>query len=61
MSGLREAAERIARIGRYPTPSSDRLLHCEKAAAKLADRETGVLDSQEEWDDFLRRIGVIAA
>ena len=59
MSGLREAAERIARMGRFATPSPDRKLECEKAAARLVTRETGAAREKEPWDDFLRRIGVI--
>lgn len=62
MTALREAADRIARLGQLPTPRLDRRLEIEKAAewiellvADAAAREL----VNEDWDDFLRRIGVI--
>lgn len=62
MTALSEAADRIARLGRLPTPRLDRRLETEKAAewiellvADAAEREL----VQEGWDDFLSRIGVI--
>lgn len=58
MSGLREAAERIAQMGRFAVPSPERRTECEKAAAGLATREAGAAREKEPWDDFLRRIGV---
>jgi hypothetical protein len=60
VSGLRETADRLAKMGALPTPNSDRRLHCEKAALALSDRSTGVRYDKEPWDDFLRRIGVVA-
>jgi hypothetical protein len=60
MSGLRETAERIVGMGRFPAPRHDRRLAIEKAAARLGDRPGGKLQDAEPWDDFLRRIGVIA-
>lgn len=58
MSGLREAAERVARMGRFAMPPPERKLECEKAAARLVTRDTGSAREKEPWDDFLRRIGV---
>ncbi|MCB2051491.1 MAG: hypothetical protein KDE63_08685 [Novosphingobium sp.] len=59
MSDLRESAERIARMGRFPTPADNRKLACEKAVARLQERPIGSLMETEPWDDFLHRIGVI--
>lgn len=59
MSGLREAAERIARMGRFASPPLERKLEIEKARDRLVTRETGSSREREPWDDFLRRIGVI--
>lgn len=59
MSGLRQAAERAARMGRLPLANSDRLLECEKVATRLAGLATAEARSTEEWDAFLQRIGVI--
>ena len=62
MSALREAAERTARMGRFPTPRADRKLETEKAAEwvrlLVADAEAREV-AREDWDDFLRRIGVL--
>lgn len=60
MSALRDAADRIARMGRFATPRPDRRLQTEQAADRIGElvaeaRET----TGEEWDDFLRRLGVI--
>lgn len=62
MTALRETADRIARLGRLPTPRLDRKLATEKAAeriellvADIAGREA----MQEDWGEFLRRIGVL--
>lgn len=60
MSGLRQTAERVAMAGRYPAPRPDRPLAIERAAARLAAIPTGDACETEPWDDFLRRIGVIA-
>ena len=59
MSGLRGAAERLAKSGRLPIPNLERQLLIEKVLLTLSDRDTGVLNDKEPWDDFLRRIGVI--
>jgi hypothetical protein len=59
VSGLRDAAERIARSGRFATPPADRKLETEKVADILLRRGIGVAREKEPWDDFLRRIGVI--
>ena len=59
MNELRNSAERIARMSRFPATPPDRKLECEKAAARLAGYATGVMDDKEPWEDFLRRIGVI--
>ena len=59
MSGLRAAAERIERMGRFVAPSPDRRLECEKAAERLVTRESGTGRNTEPWDDFLRRLGLI--
>lgn len=59
MSGLREAAERIARMGRFAIPPPERRLECEKAAGRLVTRDSGSAREKEPWDDFLRRIGAI--
>ncbi len=60
MSGLRETAERIAGMDRLPARRHDQTLAIEKAAARLGDRSGGKIHDAEQWDDFLRRIGVIA-
>lgn len=60
MSGLRQVAERVAAAGRYAAPRSDRKLAIERAAERLATMPTGDAREAEPWDDFLRRIGVIA-
>lgn len=59
MSALRNAAERLANLGRFPNPNPDRRLDCEKVAAKLEGREVRQAETSELWDDFLRRIGLI--
>lgn len=59
MTRLRDSAERIAAMGRFPQPQLDRKLAIEKAADRLADRPVGVVRETESWDDFLHRIGVI--
>lgn len=59
MSALRDAAIRIAAIGRFPIPDPDRKLACEKAAARLESMAGGRSRTVEPWEDFLRRIGVI--
>lgn len=59
MSGLREAADRIARMGRLPAGNVERRLEIEKAAIRLEGRETRSLAENESWDAFLRRIGLI--
>jgi hypothetical protein len=61
MSALRDAADRIAKSGRLPVPNPDRRLRCETAALALADRQSQVRAEQEPWEDFLRRIRVIAS
>jgi len=58
MSALRDAATRIADMGRFATPSPDRRLACEKAAARLDPLSGRTRRAPEEWDAFLRRIGV---
>lgn len=58
MSALRDAADRIARMGRLPARPADRQLQCEKAAIALQGRAAGNARTQEPWDDFLRRIGL---
>lgn len=58
MSALRDAAERIARMGRFQTPNASRRLACEKALGTLDGREARIQSTKESWDDFLRRIGV---
>lgn len=59
MSGLRETADRIARMGRLPLPAADRKLACERAADRLVERDSRPIGPPESWDAFLRRIGVI--
>ena len=61
MSALREAADRIARIGRLPVPNPDRKLVTEKAADAIRDRlaEGHIRGPSEPWDAFLVRIGLI--
>ena len=59
MTDLRDAAIRIAGMGRFPQPRADRKLAIEKAADRLANRPTGTLGESEPWDEFLHRIGVI--
>jgi hypothetical protein len=62
VSALRDAADRIAKMGRFVTLSHDRRLETEKAADWIGALATDVETrerTQEEWDDFLRRIGVI--
>lgn len=61
MSALRDTAERIARLGRFPTPNPDRKLESEKAADGIRQRITEGRDSgpAEPWDAFLVRIGLI--
>lgn len=59
MSALRDSAERIAQMDRFPSRPKDRPLAMEKAAARLIGRDTGEAAYKEPWDDFLRRIGVI--
>jgi hypothetical protein len=59
MSALRDAAQRIATMGRLPAGKADRQLDSEKAAARLKGRETRSLVDKEPWDAFLHRIGVI--
>jgi hypothetical protein len=62
MTALRDAADRVARLGRLPAPRLDRRLETEKAAERI---ELLVADAaarelvQEDWDAFLNRIGVI--
>lgn len=60
MSGLRQTADRVAASGRYPAPRADRRLAIERASVRLAELPTGDGREAEPWDDFLRRIGVIA-
>lgn len=60
MSGLRETAERVAAMGRFPTTHADRATALEKASARLVALAAGSAHEAEPWDDFLRRIGVIA-
>lgn len=59
MSALREVADRIARMGSFPTPNADRRLDCERMLATLGGCERGERRETEDWDDFLRRIGLI--
>lgn len=59
MSALRDAAMRIAAMGRFPVPDPDRKLACEKVATRLEGMADGRSREAEPWDDFLRRIGVI--
>jgi hypothetical protein len=59
VSGLREAAERTARMGRLASPLAKRKLEMEKACDRLVNRETGSAREREPWDEFLRRIGII--
>ena len=59
MSGLREAAERIAAMGRLPTPRRHRALAIEQAGARLIGLAAAGRREAEPWDDFLVRIGVI--
>lgn len=62
MSALREAADRIARMGRLPTPRADRKLETEKAAEwiRLLVADVGAREvAREDWNDFVRRVGVI--
>jgi len=61
MSALRDTAERIARLGRFPTPSPDRKLESEKAADAVRQRIAEGRDRgpAEPWDTFLVRIGLI--
>ena len=59
MSDLRDTANRITGMGRFPAPLPDRKLAIERAADRLAEKPVGVLREAEPWDDFLRRIGVI--
>ena len=61
MSSLRNVAERVIKSGRLPVPNPDRRLRCESVALALADRGSRVRADQESWDDFLRRIRVIAS
>jgi hypothetical protein len=59
MSDLRDTANRIAGMGRFPAPPPDRKLAIERAADRLAEKPLGNVREAEPWDDFLRRIGVI--
>lgn len=59
MSGLREAAVRIAGMGRFPTPNTERKLACERALSRLDDLSEGRKVEPEPWDHFLCRIGVV--
>ena len=59
MSELRDRANRIATMGRFPSVPPERKLAIERVAARLADKPVGTLRATEPWDDFLRRIRVI--
>lgn len=61
MSALRNAAERIVRLGRFAVPNPDRKLETEKAADQIRQRLSEGRDSgpAESWDAFLVRIGAI--
>ena len=59
MSRWRDAADRIAMMGRFSVGNKDRQLECEKASRRLEGREMRTIGEQEPWDTFLQRIGVI--
>lgn len=61
MSALRDTAERIGRLGRFPVPNPDRKLESEKAADDIRQRLAEGRDSgpAEPWEVFLMRIGLI--
>lgn len=49
-------------MGRLPTPRADRKLETEKAAEwiRLLVADVGAREvAREDWNDFLRRVGVI--
>lgn len=60
MSALRNAAERASASGRLPMPGTAKRLAIEKVADTLRGRDSGEARDDEPWDDFLKRIGLIA-